>query len=127
MSAEIKLEQSQNGKLSKLTLHTATIWFSYETPVAYILPGVEGVVTSDKGWSVTTRRHIGSIPDRRAPIAHETFERGLMAIMYAVSGMYTTTTVREISQAIAAAETAAQDSIAAISRELDSTSPWNAR
>ena len=125
MSAEIKLQQSQNGKLTKLTIHTATIWFSYETPVAYIIPGVEGVVTSDKGWSVTTRRHIGSIPDRTAPIAHEVFERGLMAIMYAVSGMYTTTTVREIQQAITDAEAEQQKHIAEISRNIG-TSPWSA-
>ncbi len=121
MSAEIKLEQSQNGKLSKLTIHTATIWFSYETPVAYILPGVDGVVTSDKGWSMTTRRHIATIGDRRAPIDHEEFERGLMAIMHAVSGLYDTTTIRDIKEAITAAEITAQDRIKSIGvRSIDS-------
>lgn len=76
----IAIERTQNAKLTKLTLGTVTIWFSYETPVAYQVRGIAGVVVSDKGWSETTRRHIAAIPGRRAPIAHEYFEWGLDAI-----------------------------------------------
>lgn len=112
MSATIEIKQSQNGKLTRLYLHDVVIWFSYETPVAYAIPGIAGVVTSDKGWTQTTRRHIGSIPGRRTPIAHEDFERGLMAIMYATTKLYDTTTVREIAELVEQADAARGERIA---------------
>lgn len=124
MSATIEIKQSQNGKLTRLYLHDVVIWFSYETPVAYSIPGIAGVVTSDKGWTQTTRRHIASINGRRAPIAHEDFERGLMAIMYATTKLHDTPTIREIAELVEQADVARGERVAAISRDLDSTSPW---
>lgn len=102
--ATIEIQQSQNGKLTRLYLGNIVIWFSYETPVAYSVPGIAGVVTSDKGWTQTTRRHIGSIPGRRAPIAHEDFERGLEGIMHAAN--VPSATVREIAELIEKADAA---------------------
>lgn len=77
----VEIQQSMNGKLTEVRLGNVVIWFSYETPVAYSVPGVRGVTVSDKGWSQTTRRHIGSIPGRRQPISHAEFEAGLAALM----------------------------------------------
>lgn len=78
--ATIEIQRTQNDKLTRLYMGNIVIWFSYETPVAYSVPGIAGVVVSDKGWSETTRRHVASIKGRRAPIRHEDFERGLQAI-----------------------------------------------
>lgn len=122
--ATIEIAQFQNGKLTRLYLGDIVIWFSYETPVAYRVPGIAGVIVSDKGWSQTTRRHIGSINGRRAPIAHEDFERGLNAIMHATSSLYGTQAIQDIAVIVEQADAARGERIASISRGLDSTSPW---
>ncbi len=116
MSATIEIQRTQNDKLTRLYLHDVVIWFSYETPVAYSIPGIAGVVTSDKGWTQTTRRHIATIPGRREPIAHDAFERGLLAIMHATTKLADTTTIREISDLVEAADASKG---ARITAELD--------
>lgn len=77
----IDFAQSSNNKLTRLSLGNVIIWFSYSTPVAYSAPGTRGVITSDKGWTETTRRHIGTIVGRRSPVAHRIFTAGLENIM----------------------------------------------
>lgn len=124
--ATIEIAQFQNGKLTRLYLGNIVIWFSYNTPVAYAVPGIAGVVTSDKGWTQTTRRHIGSIPGRRAPIAHEDFERGLDVIQSAVSAAERHEGIKRVAELVEKADAARGERIASISRDLDSTSPWSA-
>lgn len=123
--ATIEISSSQNGKLTRLYLGNIVIWFSYETPVAYRVPGIAGTIVSDKGWSQTTRRHIGSIEGRRAPIAHEDFERGLEAIMRAVESVERNAAILEISKLVTQADAAQrQDREQRLSKALEGTSPW---
>lgn len=42
---------------TELDTGRATIFFSYETPVAALVPG-RGFIRTDRYWSVTTSRHI---------------------------------------------------------------------
>lgn len=108
----IEIENTQNGKLTRLYLGNVCIWFSYSTPVAYSIPGVRGVIVSDKGWSQTTRRHIGTIPGRRAPIPHAEFERGLDQIQSSVNRALDTLSVYQSAIAEAAHErTLAEDEV----------------
>lgn len=81
MMDTIEFAQSQNNKLTQLSLGNVILWFSYSTCVAYRAPGTRHVVTSDKGWTETTRRHIGSIPNRGVPVPHRIFTAGLENIM----------------------------------------------
>jgi len=104
--ATIEIQQSQNGKLTRLYLGNIVIWFSYETPVAYSVPGIAGVVTSDKGWTQTTRRHIATIPGRRAPIAHDDFMRGLNLIRGSVAAIAGSQAVQDIAVIVEKADAA---------------------
>ncbi|WNN95108.1 hypothetical protein SEA_MAGRITTE_157 [Microbacterium phage Magritte] len=112
--ATIEISTTQNGKLTRLYLGNIVIWFSYETPVAYRVPGIRGVIVSDKGWSQTTRRHIGTIEGKRAPIAHETFERGLDAIMSATGAAAISFDFQVIAEMVELADSARGERIAQI-------------
>lgn len=126
--ATIEIAQFQNGKLTRLYLGDIVIWFSYETPVAYRVPGIAGVIVSDKGWSQTTRRHLGFIDGKRAPIPHEDFERGLTAIQDGTAQALGSESaiIRTIAKLVEQADAARGERVAAISRGLDSTSLWSA-
>lgn len=93
----IEIERTQNDKLTRLNLGSIAIWFSYETPVAYTVPGMAGVIVSDKGWSVSTRRHLGTIEFRNAPIPHAEFEAGLERIEKAIAGVALDMRVAELN------------------------------
>lgn len=125
--ATIEIQRTQNDKLTRLYMGNIVIWFSYETPVAYSVPGIAGVVVSDKGWSETTRRHITSIKGRRAPIMHEDFERGLQAIQDGTAQALgaESTIIRTIAKLVEWADAARGERIAEISRNIDG-SPWSA-
>lgn len=57
-----------------------TIWFSYETPVAYWLAG-HGTVCRENDWSTTTGKLLNEIqPDKKQRISGEQFEQQLQAI-----------------------------------------------
>lgn len=94
----IEIQRTQNDKLTRVYLGSIVIWFSYETPVAYSVPGIAGVTVSDKGWSVSTRRHLGTIDGRRAPIPHAEFEAGLAQIEKAIASVALDMRVAQIGQ-----------------------------
>lgn len=51
------------------------VWYSYQTPVAFAVPGV-GCVVSQNVWSNTTGRHLNEIePDKKARVPHGEFCR----------------------------------------------------
>lgn len=112
--ATIEIQRTQNDKLTRLYMGNIVIWFSYETPVAYSVPGIAGVVVSDKGWSETTRRHIASIKGRRAPIMHEDFERGLEEIQRGLALAADNVVIRGISKLVEWADAARGERIAQI-------------
>lgn len=101
---DIKIERSQNDKLTKLTLGDITIYFSYETPVAFSIEnvGIAGTVVSDKGWSVSTRRHLGTITNRRDPIPHAQFTRALEAIAASAAGSVSDSAISTLQSALKA-------------------------
>lgn len=53
-----------------------TIWYSYETPVAFQVTGHERVVR-ENDWGVTTGKHLSWIDggNKKARVDSETFER----------------------------------------------------
>lgn len=62
MSAALELDRSHNNNLSRLYLGDhITVWFSYETPVAFAVNGM-GTFKSENVWSGTTKKHLASIP-----------------------------------------------------------------
>lgn len=54
----------------------ATVWFSYETPVAFQINGSSRVVRRND-WGPTTGKHLNAIDDgdKKARVDGETFER----------------------------------------------------
>lgn len=63
MASETSISRSENDNLTRLYLgERITIWFSYETPVAFAISG-EGTFKQEKGrHSRTTDRHLNTIP-----------------------------------------------------------------
>lgn len=45
---------------TEVTLGELTVWFSYRTPVGYMVPG-EGRVVRENEWGPTTGRHLNEI------------------------------------------------------------------
>lgn len=83
--ATIEISRSQNNNLTRLYMGNVVIWFSYETPVAFHIPGERRVV-SENVWSNTTGRHLAEIsPDKSTRIPHDEFERRLGEIMIQIN------------------------------------------
>lgn len=78
MSTEIS--RSHNNNLTRLYLGKhITLWFSYETVVAFAVDG-EGTFKSKNIWSQTTAKHLKSIPARET-LEHSEFEAKLDALL----------------------------------------------
>lgn len=66
------LPREFNGNLTTVYLgRKVTLFFSYETVVAYAVSG-EGTFKSENVWSLTTGKHLKSIPAHEIP--HDQFE-----------------------------------------------------
>jgi hypothetical protein len=57
---DISISRSQNNNLTQVNVGTLTVWFSYETIVAFREYGEERVV-SENIWSQTTGRHLNDV------------------------------------------------------------------
>jgi hypothetical protein len=89
MSTSIGITRSMNDNLTRVDVGDLTLWFSYETPVAYLAPGEERQV-SENVWSATTSRHLNDIDGgtkeakaRRVP--HTLFTHRLGVLMDSIS------------------------------------------
>ena len=75
----VTISRSCNDNLTRLYLgDNITIWFSYETPVAFAISG-EGTFKSENIWSRTTQRHLDSIPGHE--LKREEFKKRLARLM----------------------------------------------
>ena len=79
MSSTPELNRSFNGNLTRLYLgRLITIWFSYETPIAFSVAG-EGTFKSENMWTSTMGKHLNSIP--AIELKHDEFTRRLDAFI----------------------------------------------
>ena len=79
INESVTISRSCNDNLTRLYLgDNITIWFSYETPVAFAISG-EGTFKSENIWSRTTQRHLDSIPGHE--LKREEFKKRLARLM----------------------------------------------
>jgi len=79
MTAAIEISRSYNNNLTRIYVgKSLTLWFSYETVVAYAVNG-EGTFKSKNIWSQTTAKHLKSIPAHE--LDYHVFEAQLEALM----------------------------------------------
>ena len=71
---------SNYGAASKVSIGRLTLYFSYETIVAFSIPG--GLICSENVWSVTTGKHLNWIePDKGKRVKSQVFEKALHRIL----------------------------------------------
>lgn len=51
-----------DGKLTKVIVSDVTVWYSYETCIAFKVGGDDPVVR-DNEWSTTTAKHLNQVDD----------------------------------------------------------------
>ena len=73
----IKIEQIKPN-FTKINIGTITVWFSYETPIAFQVDG-QPLVVRENVWSTTTGKHLNAIDggDKEAKarrVSSEVFE-----------------------------------------------------
>ena len=76
----IRLTKEANN-LHRLELDDITIWFSYETPIAFQVdnsPHEDILIITKNIWSMTTGKHLNIIdPDKGKRIEHSDFMKSL--------------------------------------------------
>lgn len=85
--ATVELTRSQNNNLTRVYLGNIVLWFSYETIVAFHVPGQPRVVSENR-WSQTTGRHLNEIDNgnKSERISHEEFTAKLGQVMTVLNG-----------------------------------------
>lgn len=74
-----RINRDKTGNFTRLYLgENITIWFSYQTPIAFAING-EGRFKSESRWSATTKRHLSEIAATELPTAE--FEKRLAKLM----------------------------------------------
>ena len=64
----------------KVSIGTLTLYFSYETVVAFAVPG--GLICSENIWSTTTGRHLNWIePNHKARLSSKDFGIALIKML----------------------------------------------
>jgi hypothetical protein len=71
----MKLENLGSNK-TVIYANDKTVFFSYNTPVAAIVDGIE--YKTSKKWSVTTSKHINSFVSKRAEEKEQSFFDNLL-------------------------------------------------
>lgn len=75
-SSPFQIHTEFNGKLTRVYIgNKTTIWFSYETPVAFAISGYGTFTLDPQGQTATTRKHINSIPAKASLPADEFYAR----------------------------------------------------
>ena len=75
---------TDRSNLTEVTIGDIRIWFSYETPIAFMAPGWSRVVRENI-WSTTTGKHLNYVDggDKVGRVSGETF---IMMLNEALSG-----------------------------------------
>ena len=69
---DVTIHRSMNNKLTQVSLGRLTLWFSYETIVAFMHMGVKKV--TENVWGTTTGRHLNAIqPNKKLRMDHNKF------------------------------------------------------
>ncbi len=77
----IQFENLGTVNKNKVTLGNLSIWFSYETPVAYRF-GYDDIVVRENDWSKTTGKLLNELqPDKSLRLTGEQFEHQLNTIL----------------------------------------------
>lgn len=86
---KISISRSMNDNLTEVNVGDVTLWFSYETIIAYRLPNGERVV-SENVWSPTTNRHMNAIDggSKRAKAARVPFQEFTRRVLAEVLQRY---------------------------------------
>jgi hypothetical protein len=62
MFSAFEIHTEFNGKLTRVYIgRKTTVWFSYETPIAFAVAGA-GTFKSENIWTSQTAKHLNSIP-----------------------------------------------------------------
>lgn len=76
---------SDNYGAHSLEVHIGdlTLYFSYDTVVAFQAPGIPGIVVSENCWSTTTGKHLNWIDDgnKKARVKRAEFEHQLKSVL----------------------------------------------
>lgn len=80
----VSISKSMNDNLTQVVVNDLTLWFSYETVVAFRADGER--VVSENVWSTTTGRHLASIDGgskqaAKSRVPHAEFTRRLDATL----------------------------------------------
>jgi hypothetical protein len=69
--------------VTRVTVGRITLWFSYETIVAFSMPDYTKPAVSANVWSNTTAKHLTSIDngDKAGRLAHDVFTATLESVM----------------------------------------------
>ena len=72
--SHVTLKTSQKGKLSEVTIGNLTVWFSYETPIAYQSMH-DPLRVCENVWSAATGKHLNAIDggDKASRLPREQF------------------------------------------------------
>lgn len=69
MNNPFEIHSEFNGKLTRVYIgRKTTVWFSYETPIAFAISGA-GTFKSENVWTNATAKHLNSIPAHVIPNA----------------------------------------------------------
>lgn len=81
---DVSISRIMNNNLTQVNISDLTLWFSYETVVAYREPQGERVV-SENVWSVTTGRHLaeidGGVKVNKDRLPHDEFQKRLTKVL----------------------------------------------
>ena len=72
--SHVTLKTSHNGNLSEVTIGNLTVWFSYETPIAYQSMN-DPLRVSENVWGATTGKHLNAVDggDKASRLPREQF------------------------------------------------------
>lgn len=80
----IEVEQIKPN-MTKVNIGTTTVWFSYETPIAFMHGTRNTLVVRENIWSTTTGKHLNSIDGggkeaKARRVSSDEFNRALDAL-----------------------------------------------
>ncbi len=65
----------RDNQASRVDFGFVSVWFSYETAIAFQFEG-RPIVVAENIWSKTTGKHLNSIdPEKKCRVDYETFQR----------------------------------------------------
>lgn len=84
LMANITLSNLGTVNKNKVTISSLSLWFSYETIVAFSHPSV-GFICSKNNWSMTTGKLLNEIcPDKTKRMPHAEFEKAVNDLLLTI-------------------------------------------